>query len=73
MNGFHIVPTAIRQAFNAIIVKPSAATNEGKRIAGIISDKMHENKGMVGYYKCKDWNAHLSFETFKQLQQEGVM
>lgn len=73
MNEFQIVPTAMRAAFDAIIVKNSAATNEGKRIAGIISDKMHENKGMVGYNKRKGWNAHLTYDTFKQLQAVGMM
>ena len=68
--GPQIVATTGRNAMEAIIVRNSANTDEGRRIGALIWDAIASK---VGYIKRNGWNAHLSFDTFKQLKAQGVM
>jgi hypothetical protein len=64
MSAHHSINTPIRNAFENINVKRSAYTKEGERIGAIIFDALSTKKGTI---VRPDWNASLSFKTFKML------
>lgn len=68
----HIYTTPIRAAFDDITVKPSANTEEGKRIAGLVMDAIM-SKAQPGYIKVNDVSIDVSFRTYQQLKAQEVM
>lgn len=66
----HQITTTIRHAFENIQVKRVVNKPEAERIAGMVMDALSSKAGII---KRNDWNAHLSFDTFKTLQAQGVM
>lgn len=64
MSKHHSISTTFRNAFEAIKVKSSANTQEGHRIGSLIHDAITSKKGTL---VRPDWNASLSFKTFKAL------
>ena len=66
----HQITLPIRNAFENIQVKRVVNKPEAERIAGFVMDALSSKSGII---KRNDWNAHLSFDTFKQLKAQGVM
>lgn len=64
MSAHHTINLPIRTALENIKVKASAYTKEGERIGSIIHDAITSKKGTQ---VRPDWNASLSFKTFKAL------
>lgn len=64
MSKHHAIITSIRAAFENIKVAKSAYTEKGAIIGSIISDALHKKAGIM---PRADWNASLSFKTFKLL------
>lgn len=56
----HQVSTAMRTAFENIKVMPSAFSEQGQKIGGMVVDAIN---GKAGKVNRPDWNAHLSFRT----------
>lgn len=65
-----IVSTSIRLAFENIKVMPSAFTDKGKEIAGIVHDAI---MGKAGLFKVPSSHYGLSFKTHKKLVADGIL
>lgn len=66
----HQISTSIRTAFENVQVKRVVNKSQAERWASLIMDALSSKAGII---QRNDWNAHLSFETFKKLKAEGVM
>ena len=64
------VPTQMRSAFDAILVKDVSRNAINGGLAANVADALTTNIGMM---KVNAWNAHLSFRTAQELKKQGVL